>query len=41
MDLELIGESILGDGFFWFEQAVDVQLVLIRLCSTSYPVHDS
>ena len=42
MDLELILEAILGDGFFWFKHAVDVELVLISLGSTrdGFPFHD-
>ena len=42
MVLELILEPILGDGFFWFKHAVDVELVLISLGSTrdGFPFHD-
>ena len=40
LDLEVKVESILGDVFSWFKHPVDVQLVLISLCSTCDPVHD-
>jgi hypothetical protein len=42
LHFELIVEAVLGEGFFWFKHAVDVQLVRIRLGSTrdGVPFHD-
>ena len=42
LKLELIFEAILGDEFCWFKHPVDVQLVLVSLCTTrdACPGHD-